>query len=95
MAVGSYRSLDDTRLAYYERNRFTDVFALVRRAPKTVVGEIAQIAGVAAVEARIAKLALLDIPNFEQPATAQFVSLPEDGQPVLNRLHIRLGSRSE
>src|SRR5215216_4981769 len=95
MAVGSYRSLDDTRIAYYERNRFADVFAVVRRAPKTVVGEIAQIGGVAAVEARISKLALLDIPGFEQPATAQFVSLPEDGQPILNRLHIRLGRLPE
>ncbi|MCC2654122.1 MAG: hypothetical protein K0Q60_4288, partial [Microvirga sp.] len=48
-----------------------------------------------AVEARIAKLALLDVPGFEQPATAQFVSLPEDGQPVLNRLHLRLGRLPE
>jgi putative ABC transport system permease protein len=95
MAVGSYRSLDYTRIAYYERNRFADVFALVRRAPRTVAAEIAQIATVAAVEARIAKLALLDVPGFEQPATAQFVSLPEDGQPVLNRLHLRLGRLPE
>src|SRR5829696_1386585 len=95
MAVGSYRSLDDTRIAYYERNRFADVFALVRRAPQTVAAEIAQLAGVAAVEARIAKLALLDIPGFEQPATAQFVSLPEDGQPLLNRLHLRFGRLPE
>ena len=91
MAVGSYRSLDETRVAYYERNRFADVFALVRRAPKSVVEQIARIPGVAAAEARIAKLALLDIPGLQQPATAQFVSLPETGQPLLNRLHLRSG----
>src|SRR5215203_6540749 len=87
MAVGSSRSLDETRIAYYERNRFADVFALVRRAPKSVVGQVAQIPGVAAVEARVAKFALLDIPGFPQPATAQFVSPPADGQPPRRHLH--------
>ena len=61
---GRYRSLDETRAAYYERYRFADVFALVRRAPKTLVDQIAEIPGVAAVDARIAKLALLDIPEL-------------------------------
>ena len=32
LTVGSSRSLDETRAAYYERQRFADVFALVRRA---------------------------------------------------------------
>src|SRR5215204_5587925 len=91
MAVGSYRSLDETRLAYYERNRFADVFALVKRAPNTVVAQITQIPGVAAVEARIAQFALLDIPEFSQPATAQFISLPNDGHAPLNQLHLRTG----
>ena len=61
LAVGSYRSLDETRAAYYERNRFADVFAVVNRVPKTLLDQVAEIPGVAAVEARIAKLALLDI----------------------------------
>lgn len=91
MAVGSYRSLDATRTAYYERNAFADVFAVLKRAPKSVLGEIAHIPGVASVEARVAKFALLDIPGVEQPATAEFVSLPDDGQPTLNRLHLRAG----
>ena len=91
MAVGSYRTLEETRSAYYERYRFADVFATVRRAPKTLVDRIAEIPGVAAVEARVAKLALLDIPNFREPATAEFVSLPQGRQPDLNRLYLRVG----
>jgi len=95
LAVGSYRSLDETRIAYYERYQFADVFASVRRAPKTLAARIAEIPGVAAVDPRIAKLALLDVPNFRQPATGQIISLPESGQPALNRLYIRVGRLPE
>jgi putative ABC transport system permease protein len=95
LAVGSYRSLDETRAAYYERFRFADVFAVVTRAPKTLVERVAEIPGVAAVDARIAKLALLDIPNYPEPATAQLISLPDIGEPQLNRLYMRLGRTPE
>lgn len=95
MAVGSQRSLDETRIAYYERYRFADVFAVVRRAPKSLVEQIREIPGVAAVDARIAKLALLDIPNFAEPATGQVISLPEIGEPSLNRLYMRRGRLPE
>lgn len=95
MAVGSYRSLDETRLAYYERYQFADVFASVRRAPKSLIGPIAETPGVAAVEARIATLALLDVPGMREPATGQFISLPETREPLLNRLHLRLGRMPE
>jgi putative ABC transport system permease protein len=95
LAVGSHRSLDETRSAYYERFRFADVFAVARRAPKTLAERIAEIPGVAAVEVRVAKLAVLDIPNFSEPATGQFISLPERGQPDLNRLYIRAGRLPE
>src|SRR3990170_854862 len=95
LAVGSFRSLDETRVAYYERNGFADVFAVVRRAPKTLVDRIAEIPGVAAVNARIEKLALLDLPNFREPATGQFISLPEDGEPALNRPYLRIGRMPE
>ena len=95
MAVGSQRSLDETRIAYYERYRFADVFATVRRAPKSLVEQIREIPGVAGVDARIAKFALLDIPNFAEPATGQVISLPEIGEPALNRLYMRLGHTPE
>ncbi|MDH4985097.1 FtsX-like permease family protein [Aminobacter anthyllidis] len=95
LAVGSYRSLDETRAAYYERYRFADVFAAARRAPRTLVDQIAEISGVAGVDARIVKLALLDIPNYSEPATGQVVSLPEIGEPALNQLYMREGRAPE
>ena len=90
-----HRSLDETRTAYYERYRFADVFAVVGRAPKALIDQVAEIPGVAAVEVRIAKLALLDIPNYLEPATAQVISLPDIGEPKLNRLYMRLGRTPE
>lgn len=95
LAVGSYRSLDETRTAYYERYRFADVFATVSRAPRTLVDRIAEIPGVASVDARIAKLVLLDIPDYLEPATGEVISLPEIGQDSLNLLYLRVGRMPE
>jgi putative ABC transport system permease protein len=95
MAVGSIRSMEETRAAYYERYQFADVFASVKRAPKTLIDQIAQIPGVAAAEARIVKFALLDIPDFREPATGEFISLPDASEPRLNRLYMRSGRPPE
>ena len=54
-AVGALRSLEETRDAYYERYQFADVFAPLRRAPKSLASRIAEIPGVAAVEPRLAR----------------------------------------
>jgi putative ABC transport system permease protein len=89
--VGSIRSLEETRDAYYERNQFADVFAQVKRAPKKLIDQIAEIPGVAAVEARVTKLALLDVPDSREPVTAQFISLPDDSEQRLNRIYLRSG----
>jgi len=94
-AVGSIRSLEETRAAYYERYQFADVFALAKRAPKSLVDQIAEIPGVAAADARIVKIALLDIPDFREPATGQFISLPDGSEPRLNRLYMRSGRTPE
>ena len=91
LAVGSHHSLDETRVAYYERYNFADVFAQVRRAPNDVIGQIERIPGVAMIEPRIAQLGLLDIANFREPATGQFISLPDKREQVLNKLYMRSG----
>jgi putative ABC transport system permease protein len=93
--VGSIRSLEETRDAYYERNQFADVFAQVKRAPKKLINQIADIPGVAAVEARVTKVALLDIPESREPVTAQFISLPDDSEQRLNHIYLRSGRMPE
>ncbi len=91
LGVGTSQSLDETRAAFYERHRFADVFASVRRAPERLRSEIAEIAGVAAVETRIIDAAVLDIEGMAEPASAQLVSLPDSGEALLNTLYLRSG----
>lgn len=90
LAVGTHRSLEETRAAYYERYRFADIFATAKRAPRSLVLRISEIPGVAAVEARIAKTAILDIPHV-RPATGIVISLPEHGEQRLNGIHLKAG----
>lgn len=91
LAVGAHRSLEETRATYYERYRFADVFATATRAPERLAAEIEAIPGVATVETRIVDTAILDIEGMAEPATGRLVSLPEIGEPVLNRLYMRQG----
>ena len=91
LAVGTYRSLDETRNAYYERYRFGDIFGSAVRAPITLASTIARIDGVAAVDPRIVKPVLLDIPGLREPATGLAISLPAEGEPSVNALYLREG----
>lgn len=84
LAFGAQVSLFETQRAYYERNRFADVFATATRAPNTLAAEIRAIPGVQAVETRIAGFAVLDLPGLEEPATGRVLSLPPGGEPALN-----------
>ena len=95
LASGAYHSLDETRAAYYLRYRFADVFAEVRRAPKSVVEQILALPGVAAAEPRITHLALLDVEGLAEPATGRAVSVPDLAPAHLNLLHLRQGRLPE
>lgn len=91
LAVGSWRSLEETRLAYYERQRFADVFASASRAPKRLIDRIAEIPGVGSAEARISELAVIDLEGFAEPVIGRFLSIPERGEPAVNRPYLRSG----
>jgi putative ABC transport system permease protein len=91
LAIGAYRSLEETRSAYYERYRFGDVFASATRAPKGLAERIRAIPDVAAVELRIAKPVLLDIAGMVEPATGIAISQPDHGEPAVNAIFLRRG----
>ncbi len=91
MARSLIFSLESTRLEYYEANRFAEVFAHVKRAPNSLVERVAQIPGVAAVQVGISSQVTLDIPGLDEPASGLVRSVPNVGQPELNRLFLRAG----
>lgn len=95
LGVGAHATLAETRAAYYERHRFADVFADLTRAPKSLAEEIARIPGVAAVEPRIAKSAVLDLPDLSEPASAMMVSLPDRREATVDRLFMIRGRMPE
>lgn len=93
MMDGLVNSLEQTRQAYYERYRFAEVFAPVKRAPDHVLQSLAQIEGVAAVEGRVVGGALIDIEGQAVPVRAQAVSLPDFSSPRLNDIYLAEGRR--
>ena len=95
IAIGAYRSLEETRAVFYDRYRFATVFASATRAPLHLKERIAAIPGVSEVEARIVRPVLLDMPGMAEPATGFAVSMPDRGEPAVNRLYLRMGRLPE
>ena len=91
MSFGMYQALGDSRDAYYERNRFADIWAPTRRAPQSLLPEIAAIPSVRTAEARTEGLVTLDLPGRDDTAVGQIVSLPASGQVLLNVPLLRAG----
>lgn len=91
MAANTMHALRTSRAIYYRDYRFADVFCTLRRAPEKLRGRIAALPGVQAVETRVVGFATLDVAGYSDPVMGQFVSLPDRGEPVLNRLYLRKG----
>ncbi len=91
IALGAYRSLEETRSAFYDRYGFADIFASASRAPLGLRESLSGIAGVSRLELRVVKPALLDIEGMVEPATGIVVSIPDIGEATVNRLYLRIG----
>ena len=91
MYLSNFESLRATRRAYYEHQRFADVFASLKRAPLRVATDIAAIPGVSTIETRVVANVTLDLEQIEEPATGRLVSIPANRRPRLNDLFLRRG----
>ncbi len=91
MARSLISSLDGTRADYYETNRFADIFGSVKRAPNQLGERLAALPGIAGVQTDIAGQVTLDLPGLDEPASGLVRSLPDFGEPELNRLFLRRG----
>ncbi len=91
MSFGTLASLEDTRRAYYQGQRFADIFAHLKRAPVSLLSEIAQIDDVKRIDDRIVEAATLDVAGMDEPITGQLISLPRPGKRGLNEIVLRQG----
>jgi putative ABC transport system permease protein len=91
MSRSAYTSLQFAQSTYYERYRFADVFASLKRAPNDLRERIASIPGVARVQTRVVVDVTLDVPGRAEPGVGRLISVPEKRAPGLNDLHLRRG----
>ena len=91
MYLSNFESLRETQRAYYEEQRFADVFASLKRAPLRVAADIPAIAGVSAFETRVVANVTLALDQLNEPATGRLVSIPADRRPAVNDLFVRRG----
>jgi putative ABC transport system permease protein len=95
MSLSTLDSLQLTRAAYYQDYRFPDVFASLKRAPESMRERIREVPGVEQVETRVVASARLEVEGYPDPITSKLVSIPDVGEPLLNRLYLRQGRYPE
>jgi putative ABC transport system permease protein len=91
MSLSTLDSLFETRASYYREHHFADVFASLKRAPRSLVGRIEAIPGVDKVETRVVAYVSIDVPGFDDPVSGHLVSLPDDSRGLLNQVYLREG----
>ena len=95
MSVSTLQALQNTRARCYDEYAFADVFASLVRAPRTLREQIEEMPGVNAADLRVIAAAQIDVPDFTDPVVGHLVSIPDAGQPLLNRIHLRQGRMIE
>jgi putative ABC transport system permease protein len=88
---GTYTSIQEARAAYYERQRFGDVFAGLERAPSSLLSRIEQVPGVSRADGRVVEPAMMPLPEVAEPLRALVISVGDEELQTLNRLHLRDG----
>ena len=91
MARSLIHSLESTRAEYYQTNHFAEVFGALKRAPNYLASRISDIPGVATVQTDLSVPVTLDLPGIAEPASGHVRSLPDFGEPELNRPFLRRG----
>ena len=91
MSITTFEAMYATQQNYYRDYRLADVFANLKRAPERLSRRIAEIPGVDLLETRVQTQVNIDIAGFSDPVSGLLVSLPDNGEPQLNLLHLRQG----
>ncbi len=86
MSLSTLDSLRLTQSTYYRDYRFAEVFVALKRAPESLKDRIADIHGVEKVDTRVIAAVTIDIDGFPDPVTGRLISIPDEGEPLLNSL---------
>jgi len=89
--ITAYRGLKASRNTYYERYRMADVFATVKRAPRSVLRDLERVPGVRRAEGRIVFEVTIDLPELAQPCSGRVLSVPDRRRRIINDLHLVRG----
>jgi len=90
-SLSAVDSLAAARDAFYERARFADVFAELRRAPESVLPALLAIPGVADAQATIEHTVRIDLPGVGDPILGRLIGVDPRTPPRLNRVTVRAG----
>ena len=91
----AWRAMHDARAVYYDEYRFADVFVHLKRAPTSIVDQIAELPGVATAYPRIVEGVLVPLDGPIAPPRGELLSLPSVGKPILNDVMITKGRMVE
>ncbi len=92
---GTSLSLQASRDDYYDRARFAHVFARVERAPEPLGARLEALPGVAGLQTRIVEEVTVPMAGLQRAAYGQLLSLPAQGEPATNGLHLTSGRLPE
>jgi putative ABC transport system permease protein len=96
VAMGSMvPHLANAQARYYASARFADLWVPVKRAPRALLPALAEIPGVAEIEARVVGDVSLEVPGLWEPATGHLIGIPPGRPPAINRLIVRAGRLPE
>jgi putative ABC transport system permease protein len=95
MSISTLDSLRLTQTTFYRQYRFAEVFASLKRASRNLEKPIQEIPGVDRAETRVIAAANIDVEGFADPVTGHLVSIPDEGEPLLNSLFLREGRMVE
>ena len=88
----SQRILEAGQADYYRDYRFADFWVDVKKAPLSVVEQIAELPEIAALDARVVFDVILDIPGNARPLSGRLISTPGNLDRTLNGVCLIRGS---
>lgn len=87
----AYANLNRAKDDYYRQCRMADFWIDVKKAPLSELQQLASLAGVSEVRARINFYATVDIERVEEPLNGLVLSLPDKRGPIINDIVLKRG----